>query len=104
MKDAWDQVKNYCLTLWCENTVVSAQGHGRLDFQQATSSTTTEHSPSACWVPSLGVVLGTWQVTSCSSGILTRGAAGRGFPTRAEQAQEPTESFGALPSAATPKV
>ncbi|XP_010953257.2 neutrophil cytosol factor 2 [Camelus bactrianus] len=21
MKDAWDQVKNYCLTLWCENTV-----------------------------------------------------------------------------------
>lgn len=24
MKDAWGQVKNYCLTLWCENTVVSA--------------------------------------------------------------------------------
>lgn len=21
MKAAWDQVKNYCLTLWCENTV-----------------------------------------------------------------------------------
>uniref|UniRef100_A0A8D1LM67 Neutrophil cytosol factor 2 n=1 Tax=Sus scrofa TaxID=9823 RepID=A0A8D1LM67_PIG len=21
MKDAWNQVKNYCLTLWCENTV-----------------------------------------------------------------------------------
>lgn len=21
MKDAWGQVKNYCLTLWCENTV-----------------------------------------------------------------------------------
>lgn len=24
MKDAWAQVKNYCLTVWCENTVVSA--------------------------------------------------------------------------------
>lgn len=23
MKDAWAQVKNYCLTLWCEHTVVS---------------------------------------------------------------------------------
>lgn len=23
MKDAWGQVKNYCLTLWCEHTVVS---------------------------------------------------------------------------------
>ena len=48
--------------------------------------------------------MGTWQVTSRSSGILTRGAAERGFPTRAEQAQEPTESFRSLPSAATPKV
>lgn len=24
MKAAWGQVKNYCLTVWCENTVVSA--------------------------------------------------------------------------------
>lgn len=24
MKAAWGQVRNYCLTLWCENTVVSA--------------------------------------------------------------------------------
>lgn len=52
----------------------------------------------------LGIVLGTWQVTTWSSGILTWGAARRGFPTRAEQAQEPTESFRSLPSAATPKV
>ena len=48
--------------------------------------------------------MGTWQVTSHSSGIRTWGAAERGFPTRAEQAQEPTESFRSFPSAATPKV
>lgn len=28
MAAAWGHVKNYCLTLWCENTVVSAASPG----------------------------------------------------------------------------
>lgn len=53
MKAAWGQVRNYCLTLWCENTVVSAVsprapdvpcllGHLRND-----SAAFTEHGPRA---------------------------------------------------------
>jgi hypothetical protein len=30
MEDAWSLVKNYCLTLWCENTVVSTVIPGHL--------------------------------------------------------------------------
>ncbi|KAJ8794824.1 hypothetical protein J1605_018817 [Eschrichtius robustus] len=36
MKDAWAQARNYCLTVWCENTVVSAGDQGFPDETEET--------------------------------------------------------------------
>lgn len=108
MKAAWGQVKNYCLTLWCESTVVSAVNSRapKVMFQLGhflhNHSTFILHLLRAwhcawCW----GYMGNHPQLCLPFVCILTPVAARRGFPTRAEQAQEPTESSESLPSAAT---
>lgn len=43
MKDAWSQVKNYCLTLWCEHTVVSRGSQDTRPFPPAEFSIYPTH-------------------------------------------------------------
>lgn len=63
MKDAWSQVKNYCLTLWCENTVVSAVSPGAEGCCLSNNSSFIQHFLSLA----LSLELGIQMVVSRSS-------------------------------------
>lgn len=92
MKAAWAQVKNYRLTLWCENTVVSAASPRALVWGHFLNNVTLNRAPLASWA--LCLVLRIGGVTASLSPA-PRMLPGEGSPQekgRSKKAQKASEA------------